>query len=286
MKINKSKLSDFISFCWESLKTDTIILSIFCLLIALAGFFGSFLFTKFSNNDFWNGINIELFGIVFDVLILVLLFNWINQKGERKRRISSLHNEIDDFRHWKSEQAKFLIRGRIKRLNTEGVSAINLKYIDISNPLNELFQFSKINLNGSGFLQSNLSNLNMSESYLEKITDHYSDFSNSNFYKCNFKNSHFQGTNFKNSYFFSANFDNTVITSSCDFSKSDIRNISFSNAKIESAKFDNAIVNENFMEQVIEWNLNGRNIFENYEVVKKPERNKKFSFYLKKTLAI
>ena len=45
----------------------------------------------------------------------------LERLGEKRRNIKRWQEEIDDFRGWNSEEAKFRIVGNIKRLNRNGI---------------------------------------------------------------------------------------------------------------------------------------------------------------------
>ena len=74
---------------------------------------------------FWREILIESYGMLFDIIIICVLTLWLNQKGRKLLQIKRYHDEIDDFRSWKSPEAAYRIRGNILRLNQNGISNID-----------------------------------------------------------------------------------------------------------------------------------------------------------------
>src|SRR5690606_5505771 len=59
----------------------------------------------------------EAHGMIFDIAVIGILLFWLNQNGDRRQRIRTYKDEIDDFRLWESEEAAFRTVGNIKRLN-------------------------------------------------------------------------------------------------------------------------------------------------------------------------
>ncbi len=102
-------------------------LAIYILLLGVAVYLvGLVSFPDYYNSEFWKNIRVEAHGMLFDILVLGLLFSWLHGLGEKRRLIKRYEDEIDDFRGWKSEEAARRIRGNILRLNREGVHKINL----------------------------------------------------------------------------------------------------------------------------------------------------------------
>lgn len=269
-KKNKPKLA---SKLWASLVDDNVKLSFALLFFAILIFLTITFFSSNNTNDFINGIHVEFFGILFDVAVLVLLFNWINSHGERKRRIEKYKNEIDDFRNWKADEAKFRIRGSIKRLNKEGYSKVDMTYVDISGTPNEgmqLLDFSNVNLDDSNFLVSDMSYLNLSNSYFNNITAFNTKFIGSGLLRSEFIGSHLQDVDFTKAFLHGVDFRNAVLPGAI-----------FRGADIKYANFDGAIVSEDFEQRMGNWNFNGKNSFEDYEIVKIPVRTSVFTYRLK-----
>jgi len=98
-------------------------------------------------------IRVEAHGMLFDILVLGLLFSWLHNRGEKRRLIQRYTDEIDDFRGWEEEEAAKRIRGNIFRLNREGVHNINL---------NRCF------LKGADLMEANLMGANLWEAVLEE----------------------------------------------------------------------------------------------------------------------
>lgn len=269
---------------WDDLTADVVKLSFAAFIITALFLAGVSMFSTESWEDFINGIHVELFGVLFDTLVLVLLYNWVSSLGERKREIKKNEEEIDDFRHWKSDEAKFRIIGNIKRLNRLKVTKLDLSFVDLSNPRIEKSQliFSQINLTGSTFLRSNLSGLNMSNSEFNEIVDHNSEFVKSGLLNAKFRGCHLQGTNFSGAFLHNADFTDSVFTSNTNFADANIRFATFSNVTVDSANFEGAEVNGDFFDRMKEWNINGKNVFLDYTIFKHMVGSGVFMYRLKK----
>lgn len=66
-------------------------------------------------------------GLLLDLLIFGILVAIYDYQRERKNEIERNKNLIDDFRHWKSEEAMFRICGAIRRLNELGEYDLDLR---------------------------------------------------------------------------------------------------------------------------------------------------------------
>jgi len=134
VKINdlQKQLKDKKEKLFKSITNDSVSLSLFLLFIGITFFILLIWLKKPDPDEFLKGIQVELFGILFDIIVLVLLFNWINKKGEKNRKIETALNEIEDFRTWHSDEAKYRIIGNIKRLNREDWSEVNLMQVKLS----------------------------------------------------------------------------------------------------------------------------------------------------------
>jgi hypothetical protein len=76
----------------------------------------------------WRDIAIEGSGLILDFIFFGIIVTLYEKFTENHRERLRLMDEIRDFRDWNSKEAMFKICGAIKRLNTLGVSAIDLQY--------------------------------------------------------------------------------------------------------------------------------------------------------------
>ena len=128
--------------------------------------------------DFWSNVKVEAHGMLFDILVLGILFSWLQSRGENRRLIQRYLDEIDDFRGWKSEEAMRRIRGNILRLNKEGVHKI---------PLHRCF-LKGIDLEGVDLKETNLRQADLRGANLQNA-----DLRGANLQKCRLMKAYFRG---------------------------------------------------------------------------------------------
>ncbi|MEL0651710.1 pentapeptide repeat-containing protein [Algibacter sp. TI.3.09] len=150
---------------------------------------------KFNFHD----ILVELHGLIYDLFVFGIVLTIYETNKERKQekeritkakseKIERYKEEINDFRFWKSEEAKFRISGLVKRLIKLNEKELNLKHCFLQNANgiteNEEMQkwnFSAANLNDTSWLMNNCSN---SIFYLTEL--YQSSFRNVNLTNCKF----------------------------------------------------------------------------------------------------
>lgn len=262
----KERLKDF----WTKIIEDKILFSIFILVITslIIG-----VVSIFANNDFQDvidGLQVELFGFLFDVIILVLLFTWAEEKRNAKSKIKKLQNTIDINRDWKSEEAKVKILSAIRELNELEHYEVNLKNVDLrgTDKPNGKTKLDNLKFRKSRFLQTDLTLSNLFNTEFDECEFHYTNFEKADLLKSNLSHSHIQGAKFNKAYLYGANLSNCTITGNTNFDNADLRNVSLENVKFGSATFDNAQVSEDFVEQLKLWNISGKRVFDDYVFVK------------------
>jgi uncharacterized protein YjbI with pentapeptide repeats len=229
--------------------------------------------TIFSNagiNDLVEGIQVELFGVLFDIIVLIILFNYLNERNLKRERIKRYHEEIDDFRFWHSEESKFKIRGNLVRLQRENSHEIDLSNTDLSgdNSPNGKTKLREFKFDNSKFLQTHLNYCDLTETDITNSELMYTKLQNSQFLHSKLTGNHFQGVKFNKCYLYNCDFTGSTITGSTDFTGADLRFCKFNDAIIESAIFDSCLVSENFIDDLLTWNLKSHKALLPYYVVK------------------
>lgn len=81
----------------------------------------------YDDPSIWRDLLIGAHGMLFDILVLGILFSVIYKVGER--RLQNLHyqDEIRDFANWGTEEAVRRITGSVRRLNQNGITTIDLR---------------------------------------------------------------------------------------------------------------------------------------------------------------
>lgn len=178
----------------------------------------------YNDTDFLTNILVESHGMILDILIIGVFILWLNKKREDRSINRKLQEEIDDFRPWRSEEASFRISGIIKRLNSNGISAINLRECFLKNA-----HLKGVNLKNASLWGADLGRANLNKAILinAKIKGAYLG-------DVQLKSSSLQGCYLKNS-----KFPRAQLTGS-NLSDADLSDVGFWGADLKGAIFKNA----------------------------------------------
>lgn len=249
----------------------------------------------FPFGDAWDNIIVESHGLLFDMIVLGILLSSYERIKERQKKaeekeltIKRYLEELDDFLPWGSDEAKFRIRGLIQRLNKEGFSAIELKYVELKG-----IELPRVQFNGANLLKTNFSGATLTDANFEDATIFSSYFQTENpkveakMRGAKFINATVNDCNFEKAVLTNADFTNAKLTNS-DFRGADIRGAVFLNTKFDDTKFDGAEVDKNFLENLDGWGIQGQAIHLQYEVVAREIRQYpgKFKYFLKELVQI
>ena len=174
------------------------------------------------------------YGMLFDIAIIGILITWLNERREKRYRIHSYQNEIDDFRNWISEEAMFRTVGNIKRLNKNHITEINLVDCTLIN-----INLNYTNLTGSNLNSAEISNSTLMGVKLNNCRMNQSIFENSNLNQAELINSYATGTNFRDSYLIKSNFEGSYLIKS-DFENAFLIEANLKNSIVSDASFINA----------------------------------------------
>lgn len=114
----------------------------------------------------FSDIQVEAHGLIMDVFVFGILILWINMIRDRHSLRIRYHEEIDDFRDWKSNEAKYRILGIIKRL-----ARLGEKRIDVNRAY-----LPGIHLENYSFEDSNFNCTNLTEAYISNCSFNRVDF--------------------------------------------------------------------------------------------------------------
>lgn len=156
---------------------------------------------------FLENILVEAHGMLFDILIIGILILWLNQLTAKRFEIRRYRDEIDDFRDWESEEAKFRIVGNIKRLNRNGVSTIDLMLCYLKKAM-----LVKAHLEGANFCLANLEGASLHDAHLEEATLYEAhleeaDLSEAHLEEANLAKAHLGGANLEDANLEGANLE-------------------------------------------------------------------------------
>lgn len=139
-----------------------------------------------------------------------LVISFISQLIIESKRVPDLivsyHEEIEDFRDWKSDEAKYRILGNIRRLSKLGEMTFDLNSCNLS----------ELHLKGLKMKNSDMNCINLSRSYLSDCT-----FENVNFRGAEFAGATIVRSSFINCKIDSANYFDAILYS-VDFRGSDL----------------------------------------------------------------
>lgn len=185
-------------------------------------------------NEFLEQIVFASYGMLFDIAVIGILITWLTERREKKHRIQSYINEIDDFRNWVSEESMFRTVGNIKRLNRTNITEMNLVDCTLRN-----VNLNYTNLDGSNLNSADLSSSSLIGVKMNNCRLNQTNFENSNLNQGEFVEAYATGANFKDSYLIKSNFTKAYLIKT-DFENSFLIEANLNGAIISDTNFKNA----------------------------------------------
>lgn len=195
--------------------------------------------------EFYEQLIFASYGMLFDIAVIGILITWLSERREKRNRIQSYINEIDDFRSWVSEEAMFRTVGNIKRLNKNQITEMNLVDCTLRNVNLNYTNLTGSNLNSADLSSSTLIGINLMNCRLNQT-----NFENSNLNQgiftgayatgANFKDSFLIKSNFSKGYLIKTNFENAFLIEA-DFSGAILADANFNNASLYKANLSNVV---------------------------------------------
>lgn len=184
--------------------------------------------------NFYGQVLAEAHGMIFDIAVIGILILWLNKSGERRQRIKTYKDEIDDFRLWKSEEAAFRTVGNIKRLNQNKIYDINLVNCYLS----------KTNLNYCILRESNMNSVDASDSQMMECDFQYArlnqtNFENATLNHAKLSHAYASGANFKDTFLIKAQMEKAYLIKA-NFSGAFLMEANLNGAYLTGADFTNA----------------------------------------------
>jgi uncharacterized protein YjbI with pentapeptide repeats len=225
------KLQDYFNSIIEKPILTSVIVLCF-LTVLVIGF--SIKYYLYDFEAFFPQVLAEAHGMLFDIAIIGILIFWLNKNGEKRQRIRTYKDEIDDFRLWESEEAAFRTVGNIKRLNRHGINQINLVncYLARTN-------LNYVNLSQSNLNSSDLTNASLIEINLENTRLNQTNFENSNLNQANLRSAYASGANFKDAFMIKGDLENAFFIKT-SFKNAFLMEANLRNCYLTGADFDNA----------------------------------------------
>ncbi len=116
----------------------------------------SLILKYWGKGEFFEGITVEAFGMLFDIAVLGILYSIFKNRDENKRNIKRYLEEIDDFRGWDEKEAMYRIVGNIKRLIKLGEKNLLLRRCYLANA-----ELATLDLQGAILQAANLQGANL-----------------------------------------------------------------------------------------------------------------------------
>ncbi len=192
---------------------------------------------EYYQHDYYNFVGqvlAEAHGMLFDIAVIGILIYWLNENGERRLRINTYKDEIDDFRLWESEEAAFRTVGNIKRLNRHKIYDINLVNCHLTRTNLSYVILKGANLNSANITNSNLVQCNLENARLNRTT-----FENSNLNQAQMQGAYGSGAIFKDAFMIKANLQKAFLIKA-DFQNAFLMEASLNGANVTGADFKNA----------------------------------------------
>jgi len=231
LKDVKNKITSIANSIIENPILTSFIVFIF---LAIVVIFLSLPYYMASFSKYYGEVLVEAHGMLFDILVIGILIFWLNKNGEKRQRIRTYKDEIDDFRLWESEEAAFRTVGNIKRLNRHGITDINL--VDC--------YLARTNLNYVNLIGSNLNSANLVGSYLiecslDNARLNQTNLENSNLNQASLKGAYASGANFKDAFLIKSSFEKAFLIKA-NFQNAMLMEASLSGCYLMGANFENA----------------------------------------------
>lgn len=212
------------------------ILTSFIVLILLAIVIIGLSLPYYINNfyGFYAQVLAEAHGMLFDIAVIGILIFWLNKNGEKRQRIKTYKDEIDDFRLWESNEAAFRTVGNIKRLNRHKIYEIDLVNCYLAKTNLNYVILKESNLNNANLFNSNLIQCNLEASRLNQT-----NFENSNMNQANLKNAFANGANFTDACLIKANLESAFLIKA-NFKSAFLMEANLNGCYLAEANFEDA----------------------------------------------
>lgn len=211
----------FLKLLWgvvERLTEKEVILGLILLLVL--GLFVVYLSLSMGEN--YKGLHlknilIEAHGLIFDIFVFGVIVIIFNKIAERRRNIRRWKEEIDDFRGWDEKEAMHRIVGKIRRLNEQKISEIDLRNCFLKNSNLMDANLKRAKLGGADFDYAELERVNLNEAVLygtslEGANLYKANLDGAYLYKANLQEASLEEASLKGAYLKSTDLRDAQIT--------------------------------------------------------------------------
>lgn len=216
--------------------------AIFFLLMAIIAFCLLLYFDKLDENFSWHDLLVEAHGMLYDLIVFGIILAIYDSLKNRNEKITRYKEELEDYRGWKGEEARFRVNGLIRRCNN-----LNFTNLDISNLYLVGSSLTNANLkkakaNGVDFSESILSETIFDYSSLVSAKFNNTKLDDVSFRNCDltwakFKNPEINRTSFDNSKLVGVEFSNIRFPFIASFKNSNLKRAKFLNCSLSSIEF-------------------------------------------------
>lgn len=247
--------------------------------IALSGAIVILLFAVFfislnligTPQDFEEGILVEMAGMLLDAVLLFFLFNLMQELREKRLTIKRYENEIDDFRGWKENEAKYRVMGNINRLSKMGINNI-----DLTNTYLNGSTFHNLNLTDSIFYEADMHSTRFEQVELQNTIFIDSYLKGAYFFNCDLENANFTGAIFYETTFEEVNLQNII------FTRTNLNNVAFHNLDISNIRAHRAYVSHDWFSKIEKMDITGiEKLKQKYSIIESTMRPGVYSLKLK-----
>ena len=179
--------------------------------------------------EFIEGVSVESVGMLFDILVLGVIFHYFYGKGEKQRKIERYKDEIDNFRRWDEKEAMFRHVANIKRLTKLGVEDLYLNDCFLNNS-----NLGGINLKGVDLERAKLNGAYLACANLEFAHLENADLEGANLEEINLSGADMESVDLKGANLKYANLQGAILVSA------DLRGANLEIADLEGADLESA----------------------------------------------
>jgi uncharacterized protein YjbI with pentapeptide repeats len=236
-------------------KENLIIILIFILLlgsiILFTGFFDFFskhilpnITWGLYNEQFFKNVLVEAHEMLLEIIVLSIILILVISRVKKRERINKYAEQIDDFRYWRDEEAKFRIIGILRRLNELRIFKLNLNHCYLNRA-----ELHDINLSGSTLILIDAQGSIFTDAILENTNFLGADFrpiielpkkditidDSENSKDIKIRKTHFARSKLRNSIF-----DKADLTQA-EFTNADLKDVSFKFTNLKGCDLEYAV---------------------------------------------
>ena len=183
---------------------------------------------------FGESLGVELNAMLIEFFAIILMVMWITLSSEKRNKIKIYKEEIEEFRHWESDEAKYRIAGNIRRLNELNITEINISLCNLKGAI-----LRGVNLQGCDLLMANLQGCDLSGSNLAGARLCGVNLQNAILRNANLTGADLSDSQLQNIYLPKTTIKDVCWTSS-NLSGANLSGMNFQNADLYEVNFKNA----------------------------------------------